>query len=346
MHPDHVDFEVRVEDDDEIEPDETLIARLKPDSNDIYALGQADPKAEAEIEDNEPHLTGVTVIDGASQEDVIGEDNWAAVKDSGEFVIVEASLDRAVSDEQAAQIVEWNGGEPVNGEPLQRKVCKDEADKTTVKATVGENSDQVNIWVIWSEITIRMAGETSEDSTAKHPEPGFGGQVLGPLTDEDHLLGLTEAIGKIEFVATILPAGVHEVIQTGFNLHQWVTGKWFDNGALTQNIDQEDNPAANRKDLTPNNDDKIFYVDGPTAGLGFDVNHTTEKYNSFSGWVTWNDEVISDSNQGKWHYFARIDDDLDAAHRQADGSGNDDTELNDLGLGNPALPANAHYNPR
>jgi len=120
-------------------------------------------------------------------------------------------------------------------------------------------------------------------------------------------------------VATLLPQNVNTVIKKGWQINRWVI---------------------------PDADDKIYDIDGPTVGIGFNINHTAETYASFSQWVTWNGEQCSDSAQGGWHYFAAVDADKNFDAAKPKDQANADTELNDLGAGNPALPEQSRYQPR
>jgi hypothetical protein len=72
-----IEFEVTPKDDGEMEPTETLILRLKPDPNNVYALAQADPKAGAVIADNDYdiHLE-IDRLNAAHVSDA--EEHWGA----------------------------------------------------------------------------------------------------------------------------------------------------------------------------------------------------------------------------------------------------------------------------
>jgi hypothetical protein len=94
--------------------------------------------------------------------------------------------------------------------------------------------------------------------------------------------------------------------------------------------------------LVPDGDDKIYSVDNPTCGNNFGVFHTREVYRNFSEWLEWNGGRASDDHP--WHYWAMVDDDLDLANRNADGTGNDDTVMNVVGTGHPdEIPESAIF---
>jgi hypothetical protein len=283
--------------------------------------------------------TSVTVDANATQTNVTGAENWAALKEAGEYVIVKATVTPSISVSNLPSCFYWTGGQEVPGEPLKRRVSKAVSAKTRVTATAGTSSDYVDIWILWASGTIRTSGSKSANNN-KSFASGKGGDTLGALTDEDHSITAAEAVGKMEGVFTLSPSGVYAVATGGWDIKRWVDYEWYENGSLDGSDSKSDDTVDSDEDLDPDSDDKIYVIDGPTCGKDFGVNHTKEVYNGFREWVEWNGEKCSSDYY--WHYRARVDDDLDAANKPD----NDDTELNDVGTGSISLPGSAHYSPR
>ncbi|HEY6724388.1 MAG TPA: DUF4157 domain-containing protein, partial [Polyangiaceae bacterium] len=196
-----------------------------------------------------------------------------------------------------------------------------------------KDSPSVSAASVRAALAVRTSGTTSPDNDT-HFTAEEGGDGLGAVTDEDDGITSAEALGKVEVVAT-LPEGAPA---TGWDIKRTATYQWASNGTFTgSGTDQEDTSAAFSKDLTPSADRKIYDIDGPSIGRGFNVHHTKEVYDNFEQWVTLNDTQVSDKVQ--WHYHARVDDDLDAANRPR----NDDTEQNDVGTGHRTIPGTPHY---
>lgn len=185
-------------------------------------------------------------------------------------------------------------------------------------------------------IQVRTSGTTSPGNK-RHFYAAEGGDKLGALTDEDDGITTAEATGKVEIVATLASNGAN----TGWDIKREIVFKDFSNGAISDSSSgRDDTSYASWKDLVPDADRKIYDIDNPTCGNKFAVDHTKETYNNFKQWVTLNGKRASD--EVKWHYQARVDDDLDAANKPK----NDDTELNDVGTGHITIPSKAHYKVR
>jgi len=191
------------------------------------------------------------------------------------------------------------------------------------------------VWILWASLQIRYSGSKSAGNNKSFPV-GAGGDILGPMTDEDDGITYAETMGKIEAVATIAPTGAHAVVLDGWDMRRRRAFAEYHNGTNTlRSTGWDDTSDSAFKDLLPDNDEKIYDIDGPANGY-YSVNHTAEIYENFWQWVTWNDETCSATQS--WHYQSWIDEDL----------GEDDTELNDVGLGHITIPTNspAHYAPR
>jgi hypothetical protein len=275
-------------------------------------------------------------------------DNWAAVKTASETDFTEVYAELIPNDTTVAiAALSWSGGES-GTDPSKRYVHKNDSKKTTVTLTCCSGTYTFNIWILWATLEIRSSDTVSPGNT-KSFTSGEGGNGLGAFTDEDDGITQAEAIGKIEAVATLSPPGVYAVITEGWDIKRWVQFKDYTNGVLSASGDRDDTSYPSSKDLIPDSDDKIYDIDGPTCGQGFNITlshkYTKETYNNFWQWVTWNETKCSDS-LNTWHYQARVDDDLDPTHRDSRGAGNEDTELNDVGWGMINIPNTASYSPR
>ena len=292
----------------------------------------------------DPEVDYVTVIENATQ--MNGSKNWAAVKKSGEYVIVKAVLDPDIPESEVPEgLITWTGGDPVTGHPLQRKVSKNTSAKTSVTATIDSSSDYVDIWILWSTCEFRMDhdDDISEGNSRLFPT-GYGGLGLGEYSDEDEVYFITvaETMGKIEAVFTLSPTGVYNVVSDGWDIKRWKTIIHYENGSSDDGVVSDDDTSAGiYKDLVPDDDDKIYDLDAPQCGSGFNIDHTKEVYDNFRQWCTWNGTKCSDDYY--WYYRAQVDDDLDAENKPD----NDDTELNDLGTGQiSSFPPSNTYEPR
>jgi hypothetical protein len=283
------------------------------------------------------YVDSVTVESGATQTNVTGAKNWAAVKATSGDVIVKAVLNPTIPNEHVPDVLSWSGGSAVSGDPLRRTVSKTASAETPVTATCGLSSDYVDIWTIWATGEIRTSGSKSSGNN-KTWTAAKGGDTLGPLNDEDDGITAGEATGKMEGVFTLYPTGVYDIVSNGWDIKRWIDFHDYENGSTEEADSRSDDNVDTDEDLVPDNDDKIYVIDGPTIPFG--LNHTFETYNTFSEWVEWNGTKCSGNYY--WHYRARVDDDLDASNKPH----NDDTELNDVGTGQITPQSSAYYSPR
>ena len=201
--------------------------------------GSIDPGDEIDI--NVIEVNSVTVESGATQTNVIGAKNWAAVKKAEEYVMVKATLNPAISASDVPSCFTWTGGQTVAGEPLKRKVSKATSAETTVRATAGTSSDYVDVWIIWANTVVTAGSNDTIDSgndavllvDGNWPDVLGGGKKLGPI-DHNGTPGFTYkyAGGKIQAKATLTPEGVEDVIQDsawGWRRDIEGQGRYWDN---------------------------------------------------------------------------------------------------------------------
>lgn len=304
------------------------------------------PKAKRDqVEVIAVELQGLDVISGASMDHVAKEDTWVAVKNPDFMVNLKAVVEPQV--DSAGDLISWSGGEEIPGFALGRQVHRREPRREKVSAKLGADEEKIEIWVVWASLELRASGKMSPTNQVDPGIPNFAFPKLGPLTDEDHFdLGFTraETAAHVEIVGRIEPSGADEVFEedSGWTLHQRLTGTSCNNGEGPSNLreDAPDDPLRGNQDQSLDEEGRIFYIDAPTLGDGFAVDHTKERYRVFVVFANWNERRGSD--QLVWSYFARVDDDLDAANKPR----NRDTVLNMVSRGMQEFPTSCFFEPR
>jgi hypothetical protein len=194
------------------------------------------------------------------------------------------------------------GGQPVPGNPLQREIPTTNSVETTVTASLGSSTTNLNVWVIWSTITILTSG--MDPTNAPSFIPAGQSNQLGVVFYSNS----NSAAGQICAVVTITPAGVHSVITNGWNVFQYRMSHDFDDGQpSTKYFDstwQADGPAPDFKTVIPSSSDMLYTIDGPNIGDFFDTN-SSETYNNFYDYITWNSQICCSTNnfwyfEGRW----------------------------------------------
>ena len=280
-------------------------------------------------------LVSLTVILNATQTDVTGAKNWATVKKATDDVIVEATT--TPNTECCWNQINWSGdsGTAVPGKPNQRKLSRATSKKYHVQAELGGVSDSLDVWVLWATVENKVTG-TTPPNAVQFGARYDGTESLGAKSYD----GNTKAVGKVVPVATITPAGVHDVVKAGWTFkrermsHDWEDGvkSSVGNGATdywnTAWVD--DTSSASFQKLVPDADDKIYDRDAPNiAAFGTD---DAETYNNFRQWIEWQGEMCSD--KAEWYWQGRWQ-----------KSAAPQVILKDVGTGNITLPATSHFHP-
>jgi hypothetical protein len=145
-------------------------------------------------------LLSLTVVSNSATE--INATNWAVVKTNG-YVTLQATL----SDNDAGSYLQWaGGGQAVPGNPLQWQVSAATPTHATITASLGPTKLSLNVWVIWGTVNIFTSGP-DPDPLNFFQLMGLS-NILGPIPYNNG----TCANGQICAVATITPAGVHNLI--------------------------------------------------------------------------------------------------------------------------------------
>ncbi|MBN2592659.1 MAG: hypothetical protein JXA81_04055 [Sedimentisphaerales bacterium] len=282
-----------------------------------------------------PKLVNITVTKNAAQTNVTGAKNWACIKKATDDVIVEATT--SPNTEDAWKQIKWSGdsGAAVPGKLNQRKLSRSDSKKYHVEAELGGVKDDLYVWVLWAEVTILTSGTTPKNAVQFGADYD-GTENLGAKSYN----GGKEARGKIVPVAKISPAGVYNIVKSGWAFkrermsHDWDDGNKTKPGNSTSDYWNtawvDDTSYAVYQKLTPDADDKIYDRDAPNIAA-FGTNDA-ETYNNFQQWVEWGGDVCSD--KAGWYWKGRWD-----------KSKAPQVTLKDVGTGSIALPNKSHFHP-
>jgi hypothetical protein len=252
---------------------------------------------------NEVFLRSLTVVSNSATE--INATNWACVKSAtDDWVYLQATL--STDDTNAAQFIQWSGGQAVPSNPFQHRVKKIVSAKTTVTATLSTNSFNQTVWVLWATIDYNFSGS--------NPSPllfanygGFPDEVLG--------IELYQVAywGKMCAMATVTPVGAHQVVSNGWNFVQSKQTMFFVNGIAAGNSTYP-NWAG---DTTPetsilDSNDRLYLIDAPNLPS---LNGATsdESYQNFRNVVLYGSTICTDTNYF-WHWQARQATSVDATN--------------------------------
>jgi hypothetical protein len=279
-----------------------------------------------------PKLVSITVIQNATQNNVTGAKTWAAVKKSSDDVIVQATTTPKNDASEWNQIT-WSGdsGTPVAGKPNQRQLPRAASKKYHVQADLGGVSDSLDVWIIWSTVTILTTGTTPPNA----PQNGArydGTENLGSQVYN----GGAAAVGKIIGVATITPAGANAIVQAGWKFRRERMSRDWNDGVKNTASNYwnttwiDDTSYFSNQKLTPDSDDKIYDRDAPNIAK-FGTNDS-ETYNNFREWTEWNGDNCSD--RAGWYWKGRWQ-----------ASEFPQVTFTDVGTGNVTLPDTSFFHP-
>jgi hypothetical protein len=280
-------------------------------------------------------LGSLTVIQNATQTNVTGAKNWAAIKKATDDVIVQATT--TPNNEGCWQKINWSGdsGQAVPGKPNQRKLSRAASKKFHVQAALGGVSDSVDVWILWATVTNNTSGTTPANAV-QFGSKYDGTEDLGAKSFDSG----KKAVGKVVPEATLTPAGVHNVVKSGWAFKRERMSRDWNDGAKDHEGEGssdywnttwiDDTSYATFQKLTPDSTDKIYDRDAPNiAAFG---SKDAESYNNFREWIKWAGEDCSD--KAGWYWQARWK-----------KSASPQVELKDVGTGSITLPTKSHYHP-
>lgn len=289
-------------------------------------------------------LIKLTVVDNATQKNVIGKKNWAAVKNKSGHVMLEATTSPRNNVDEWNQIV-WSGdkGQPVPGKPNRRKLSLAVSKKYHVEAKLGIVKDYVDVWVFWATIDVKTKGPRPPGAAPFDPGTRDNTNKLGAVTYKSMTSSVIDekagvfvnnmgASGKVALVATLLPKGIRKVIKFGLAFQRQVWSHNWSDGQKTNQFNNtwtRDTSKFNYLRLLPDANDNIYDTDAPDIRWG---QRSYETYNNFRQWIEWNQKKISDYALWYWQARWRI-------HRDITKQ----ITLNDLNTGNINLPDKPHY---
>lgn len=288
---------------------------------------------------NSGELVSITVTSGATQTNVTGDQNWAAVKKSGDKVVIQVTVKPDTLE--VANMIEWTNGTAVEGNNKQRTVDKGTSAMTAVKAQLGTgylgSLVEVDIWILWA--TIEVLTKSTDVKPANAPK--FGDlldktEKLGPVT----FAGGTVGAGKICAIATLTPPGVNAVVKAGWKFrrdrffHTFIDGVA---GGINDANWVDDTSDGTETNLVPDANDKIYDIDGPNVAV-FGSKADTQVYANFREYVQWNPTAAeagtppatgkpTTSDYGNWYWKGRWQ-----------AASNPQITLTDVGTGNITLP--------
>ena len=290
-----------------------------------------------------PKLVKITVVQSATQKNVSGAKNWAAVKKAG-HVIVEATTSPKNNADEWKQI-QWSGdsGEAVQGFSNRRKLSLATSKKYHIEGKLGGFNDSLDLWVLWAAVEIstkgpRATGAAPFDKGSRDNTQNLGAVSYKSVTASviDEAAGVfvdnMGASGKISGSATLLPQGVGQIVKAGWAFERQVwSSNWFDGvkaSSSNQNWTKDTSKPVYLR-LTPDTADKIYDTDAPDLRWG---QFTSETYNKFRQWIEWNGEKCSDD--ALWHWQARWQVNKDQSKQ---------ITLNKLGVGDLVLPDKPYF---
>ena len=299
-------------------------------------------------------LVRLTVVQNATRDKIAVEKTWATVRKDAdpaqkgaEFVTIEATTAPKNNVDEWKQI-RWSegAGKPVAGQLNRRMLDRTTSTVYNVKASLGDGTDSIAVWVVWASIEIRTKDSRPTNAAPFDPGTRDESDKLGPVSykvpmvtsvvDEDkgEFADTMGASGKVAPVATLTPKGVGKVIAVGWAFRRQVWSHNWSDGVLTKQSNTTwANDFSNPKylKLVPDSDDRIYDLDAPDIRWGL---RSYETYNNFRQWIEWNGEKCSD--YAPWHWQARWHLDKDTTRQ---------ITLNEVSAGNIILPPKPFYPP-
>jgi len=251
-------------------------------------------------------LTSLTVIEGATQENVSGLNSWATPRNRRGNVLVEATTGPK-NDATEWKKIKWSGaGEPVEGRPNRRRVSREESGQFSVTASLNETSRSIDVWVMWAQLTVLTSG-TRPENAAQFPPTCDGTETLGAVTWLSIFVPTRMcAAGKVVLMGQLSPPGVEAIIRSGWAIKRQIKSRdWMDGLKVEKPKTFKDDWTNDTSlplllKLRPDDKGRIYDLDAPDISWG---KVSFETYNNFRQWVEWNGERCSAYTP--WTYWAR-----------------------------------------
>jgi len=246
--------------------------------------------------------------------------------------IVQAETSPANTAAEWSQIA-WSGGEPVPGNPGQRRISRQSTATTAITASIGPSSQQLVLWTLWADVSVLTKGP--RPSRAKPWSAGVavpGPDQCGAFEVPAFSMG-KNARGQIVAVAKLLPRGIGKIIHAAgkhalFNIRRQLTANDFVDGAPSHHKKSfkpwVDDTLGTMQVLTSVFSDELYDTDAPDLPT---ATQTAETYNNFRQWLEWEGRPCS--NYANWYFQARWKD--------------QQVTLKDVGPGGMKLPPQAFY---
>ncbi|MGO9528583.1 MAG: hypothetical protein ACLPT4_03535 [Verrucomicrobiia bacterium] len=185
----------------------------------------------------------------------------------------------------------WVEGEQASSQMMDAQI--------TAQINGSGPSDYISFTVLWATMTYMTSGTDPANAPAfPSDEPG---NALGAQYNSNQ----SAAWGKMCAVATVSPAGVHTYFSNGWNLVQQKIGTSFKDGvvnpAWTFLAWTNDGPEAAFETISPDSNDKLYAIDGPTIGDFGSASSSYETYLNFYVYATWNTQRCCSTNTF-WHW--------------------------------------------
>jgi len=231
---------------------------------------------------------------GVTASTVADTTNWAVLKGTtGATVTVTASVTPSGTP------ITWSTGTPVAGNPLAVTIPISTSAETPVTATGGGGTATVDIWILWSTVSIQF----SENPPANAPQPQATypnlPNSLGPHIDTS----VTPNLQYGFYMATgqLTPSGAGAIVPTGWTLNRekiiydkYGTGNYAGTDPTSPAWSGDTSNVASCIDFTPNAD-CIYDFDAPSQGADSSANSSPDTIlYDFTEWVEWNGQPASD----------------------------------------------------
>ena len=283
--------------------DGSATATITPDVTGTYVIKAECGTSSDTFTIEKVKVTAITVESGATQTNVTGAKNWAAVKKAGEYVIIKATTVPDVAG--AWEEIVWTGGEAVpGGTKNKRRVSRGTSAKTNVKASCGATSKDLDVWILWGTVTITMT-DTTPPNAVQFGMAYDGTENLGAKSYS----GGTKAVGKVVPIGQLTPTDVKDVVKEGWKFKRDRIWRVCEDGAkssiwdATWTVDTSD-PGFQK--LKPDADDKIYDRDAPN-NLAGGATDCAEVWLNLRQWIEWNSAVAS-NQYVDWSWRSTWDD--------------------------------------